>query len=139
MAALEDAVARVKRLGATDQRPVVTGLQVQAIVETYRLVDAEGLAPGATGWSPTYDTNAAIAEVWAQKAAAVAGDYSFSADNAEFSKGDVLAHMLAMEAKYSALVVDVAGRRTTGSGTFQIAGTNGPVDPVERTALRVIP
>ena len=100
---------------------------------------AEGIVPGATGWVPTYNTNGAIAEVWSQKAALVAGDYTFSADEASFDKGDLLAHMLAMESKYAALAVDVVGRTVGGASTLTVAGTNGPFDPVERVAARVIP
>lgn len=139
MGLLEDVTDRVTRLGATDKRPEVSADQVGKIIAAHALVDVNGVAPGQPGWEPTYDTNAAIAEVWDTKAAAVAGDYSFKADNAEFSKGDVLAHMLAMRAQYAALAVDAVGRSTSGAGTFQVAGTNGPFDPLERVAERVIP
>lgn len=37
------------------------------------------------------------------KSAKVAGDYSFSADDASYSKGDVLANCLEMEARYAAM------------------------------------
>ena len=37
-------------------------------------------------WIPTYDLNAAAADVWEEKAAVLAGDYDFSAEWAKFSR-----------------------------------------------------
>lgn len=138
----EAALARVTRLGATGLRPALSGDEVENIVDSYLLPDLAGLLPAAPGYVPTYDTNAAIAEVWAQKAAVVAADFDFKADDAEYSKGDVLAHMLAMEAKYLQMVVpvDLSGRTTSGAGTWEVGGTNSRrTNPLDALALKVIP
>ena len=37
-------------------------------------------------WVAAYDLNAAAADVWAEKAAAVAGDFDFSADGGNYSR-----------------------------------------------------
>lgn len=139
MAARDDAVALVQRLGATDRRPSLDATTVGSIVDRHAMVDVNGIGPTGGQWVPTYNTDAAIAEVWATKAAMVAGDYNFQADDDQFSKGDVLAHMLAMEQKYAAKAVDPQGRVSGGASTLTVAGTNGPFDPVERIAERVIP
>jgi len=56
------------------------------IIERYPLPDAEGHFPGESGWTPRYDLNAAAADVWAEKAAGLAGQYDFTADGASFER-----------------------------------------------------
>src|SRR4051794_23263866 len=126
MTARDDAIGRVKRLSAATVKPVVSDADLAAIVDTYPLVDNNGLGPSSPGWAPTYDTNAAIAEVYAQKAATVSADYNFTADDASYSKGDVLANLLAMEAKFRAMAKTAGGGLSTGatSSTIQVSGTN---------------
>ncbi|MEJ5222843.1 MAG: hypothetical protein WHV44_00185 [Anaerolineales bacterium] len=57
-----------------------------SIIEQYPLPDANGLFPEEDGWTPRYDLNAAAADVWAEKAAGLAGQYDFSADGASFQR-----------------------------------------------------
>lgn len=126
-------VARVTMLGAVAERPVVTADEVGTVVDAYALVDTNGNAPSATDWTPTYDVSGAVAEVWRVKAARVAGDYSFSADGASYSKADVMAHCLEMEAKFAAM------SKGGGFGSVQVIGTNGTYNVLDRIADRVIP
>lgn len=126
-------VARVKMLGATAERPAITDDEVGLIVDQYALVDLNGNAPSATDWTPTYDVNGAVAEVWRVKAGRVAGDYSFSADGASYSKADVMAHCLEMEAKFAGM------SKGGGFGSVQVTPTNGPFNILDRIADRVIP
>lgn len=135
----QDAVARVTLLGAAASRPALTAAEVEAAVDNHRMVDAAGLSPAAATWDPTYDVNGAIAEVFRIKAARVAGDFNFSADDASFSKGDVLAHLLEMEAKYASMAGGPTGTGTANAGTIQVTGTNGPVDMLDRIQDRIIP
>lgn len=113
-----DAVARVTLLGATASRPALTSSEVGDIVDSHPITDAAGVGSAGTGWDPTYDVNAATAEVWRVKAGRVAGDYNFTADDATFSKGDVLAHCLEMEAKYAAMAGSPTGVGTSNAGTI---------------------
>jgi hypothetical protein len=123
-----DTLARVKMLGATDARPVLADADVQTLVDQAAIADANGNSPHDLGeWVETYDVNLALALVWATKAARVAGDFNFSADDASFQKGDVLAHCLDMEAKYRAMVGSTSGEGTGNAGTIQVRGTgSGP-------------
>lgn len=88
---------------AATSRPVLADATVAALLDAYPTTDADGRAPTDTGWVGTWDLNAAAAEGWRMKAGKVAGDFNFSADNASYSKADVLAHCLEMETKYAAL------------------------------------
>lgn len=133
------ALAKVKRLGATGQRPVMDDDTALAILLDYRLADLQGNAPGSADWAPTYDVNGAVAEVWRTKAGQVAGDFTFTADDATYNKGDVLANMAAMEAKYAAMSTSDREARRGGASTLDVAGTNGPINTLDRVARQVIP
>lgn len=42
------------------------------------------------GWIPTYDLNAAAGDIWSEKAAALAKEYSFSADGGNYQVSEKL-------------------------------------------------
>lgn len=88
---------------AATSRPVLSPEAVGALLDSYASQDGSGRAPTNDDWDPTYDLNAAAAEGWRMKAGKVAGDFNFSADNASYSKADVLAHCLEMQTKYASL------------------------------------
>lgn len=88
---------------ASTSRPVLSAAVVEALLDAYPMEDTDGRAPGDVDWVGTWDMNAAAAEGWRMKAGKVAGDFNFSADNASYSKADVLAHCLEMETKYASL------------------------------------
>lgn len=118
-----DSIARVSSLGAVDRRPTLTAPEVGAVVDAHPITDSAGRGSGTTDWDPTYDVNAATAEVWRIKAGRVAGDYSFTADDASFSKGDVLAHCLEMEAKYAAMAGSPSGVGVSNAGTLLVGSS----------------
>lgn len=134
-----DTIARAKLLGATAVRPVISDADLDSIVDTYAIQDNWGVWPGTQGWTETYDVNAILAEVWRAKAAQVAADYNFTADNASYSKADVLAHCLEMEAKYQAMAGTVTGWQSGNAGTVEVAATGKDPRDVRRLASRIIP
>lgn len=99
-----DAKTRLGRMVAFDASPVLSDADLDALLDTYPLLDVTGYRSTDTAWEPVWDLNAAAAEGWRWKAAKVAGDFTFSADDASYSKGDVLAQCLEMEAKYASRV-----------------------------------
>jgi len=56
------------------------------IIARYPLPDTNGVFPEENEWTPRYDLNAAAADVWAEKAAALAAQYDFDADGAAFKR-----------------------------------------------------
>lgn len=121
--------ARVKMLGATTSRPAVSDADLTSILTAARRPDVDG--------QPIWDVNAAIAEVWAVKAARVAGDYNFTADDASFSKGDVLANMAAMEARYRAMADQEALARIGNASTLDVSrgGGRATLDSIAATVI----
>jgi hypothetical protein len=85
---------------AWDQVPTLTPVQVLDLVAMAARRDASGVAPGDTDWSPTYDLNAAAAEGWRWKAAAVAGSFDFVTDSQRFDRSQVVAMCLQMSDRY---------------------------------------
>lgn len=88
---------------------------ISAAIERYPLMDAHSqesltwdysTTPPTSSenedWIPTYDLNSAAAEIWDEKAAAVASNYSFSADGANLSRGDVVKNYERQAAKFRA-------------------------------------
>lgn len=96
------ALDALKSMTAADQRPVLSDVTLGALLDQYASVDSDGLAPTDAGWTGTWYLNAAAAEGWRRKAAAVAGDFTFSADGASYDKGSVLANCERMVALYAA-------------------------------------
>lgn len=95
-------VDRLRRMTAEPEHTTYTDGDLQAIIARYALVDAEGLQPTETDWIGTWDLNRAAAEVWAEKAAAVASDYDFIADGGNFNRSQVYAQYMATSRRYMA-------------------------------------
>lgn len=112
-------VARVSSLAAATSRPTLTADEVLAAIVSRPMVDREGITADDPSWTQTWDLNGALSELWGAKAAKVAGDFNFSADDARYDKGTVMANCLAMEALYAS--------RRQGSADTTSAGL---VDPL---------
>lgn len=113
------ALARLTNMVAASSRPVLSSDDLTALLDLHRVPDADGLLVNEAGYTDTWDAdclNGAAAEGWRWKAGRVAGDFDFSADGASYSKGEVMAKCLEMEAHYLA--------RQSGSSQVQ-----GAVDP----------
>ena len=108
------ALTRLTSMVAATSRPVLSTEQVNALLDATVIPDASNLLVTDPSYVPTWDLNMAAAEGWRWKAAAVAGDFTFSADGASYDKGSVMANCLMMEAKFAAKghgTMEVAGRR----------------------------
>lgn len=88
-------------------------------IEAFPVADDDGLEPDDTSWTATYDLHAAASELWAEKGAAVAADFSFSADGGSYSRDQVYSQYM-KQARYH------ASRRR--AGTAKIYSTAGGVD-----------
>lgn len=95
-------IARLRRMVA---EPTDAGgyldVVLAAAIERYPLLDADGYDSTDADWVATYDLNSAAAEVWQEKAAALTGNFDFSADGASFSRSQAHAQA-AKQARYYA-------------------------------------
>ena len=96
--------ARLSLMVASTARPVLDDAALDVLLDGSRVRDTHGIHPSETGWTETWDLNSAAAEGWRFKAGIVAGDYSFSADDASYDRGALLASMESMVSMYLAKV-----------------------------------
>lgn len=99
-------IARVRRMVAEPTSATYTDAIIAAAIERYpapdalhhRPVDEDGRANAA--WAATYDINAATADIWQEKAAALAANFDFQADGARFERSQALKHAMSMATLY---------------------------------------
>lgn len=108
----------LENMVAFDQEPTLTPDQVASLLASAVRKDSDGLAPIDTGWTGTYDLNAAAAEGWRWKAAKVAAEFDFTTDQQTFDRTAKHAQCLAMAVHYQKRV----------SGSIKV-GTGLPIIP----------
>lgn len=115
MAATDAEIARVRRMVNEPTTETYSDDDIADAIERYPLLDERGEEPYTwdvstspptqdwnEDWIPTYDLNAAAADLWGEKAAVVAQDYTFSADGGNYSRSDVLRQYQERERFYRA-------------------------------------
>ena len=113
MAATETQIATLRRMVAEPTTTTYTDALIQAFIEARPVPDARGVNPVAwdysttpptpgenTNWIPTYDLNAAAADIWDEKASGVAQDFTFEADGASYSREQVYAQYTKHASRY---------------------------------------
>ena len=91
MTASADNIARLRRMVAEPATTIYSDAALAAVIERYPVPDQNHRMPtsmvsdSAYAWVPTYDLNAAAAEIWQEKAAALVGNTDFSADGGNYS------------------------------------------------------
>lgn len=94
-------VRRLRRMVAESPTGIYPDLVLVEYIERYPLDDIQGEAPqvedAETGeyavnpdWIPTYDLNAAAADIWDEKASAIAGDFDFTADGGSYHRSQAV-------------------------------------------------
>ena len=105
-------IAELRRMCAEPTTTTYSDVALAAYIERYPLTDARGQEPYTwdvstmppsqldnEAWVPTYDLHAAAADVWNEKAAALAHLYDFSADGGSYSRSQGVAQAQA-QARY---------------------------------------
>lgn len=106
-------IVRLRRMVDEPSETTYTDADLQEVIELYPLLDVRGEEPFTwdtstrpptqdenEDWIPTYDLNAAAADVWGEKAAAPAQDFDFSADGGSFKRSQVVKHYQERERYY---------------------------------------
>ena len=80
-------IAQLRRMAA---EPITSDTYTQAdlstIIARYPLNDTAGLKPTDTLWAGNWDISRAAADVWDEKAAAVAAAFDFAADGGDYKR-----------------------------------------------------
>jgi hypothetical protein len=113
MAATAAQIAQLRRTTNELTAATYSDMQLTAFIEACPLVDELGTVPytwdlstdpptkiSTPQWIPTYDLNQAAADVWSEKAAAVASLYGFDADGGSYKVSERYEHFMKMAAYY---------------------------------------
>lgn len=96
MAASIVEVVKLRRMVAESTSVTYSDDDLEDIIETYPVLDSEGLDPDDDAWTATYDLNAAAAQIWEEKAAALIGLYDFNADGGSFNRSQMYEQAMKM-------------------------------------------
>lgn len=94
MAASDAMKARVRGMTGELTEAPYTDAAIAVFIERYPIPDYNGELPLFEGevnpdWIPTYDMNAAAADIWDEKAALLVGKFDISADGANMSRSQL--------------------------------------------------
>jgi len=101
-------ISRLRRMVAESTTDTYTDLDLSEYIERYPLADASGNEPTDTGWTGNWDINQAAADIWQEKAAAVAANFDFAADAGDYKRSQAYAQALQTARNFRA-------KRETGS------------------------
>ena len=114
MTATAEQVARLRRIVNESDATTYNDAALRIYIERYPLLDALGhepyveseTSPGTLeandDWTATYDLNAAAADIWAEKAAALASEFDFSAGGQNFTRSQGYQMMMQQSRYYRA-------------------------------------
>jgi hypothetical protein len=113
MTVSEDQIAKLRRMIAEPEETTYDDDALTEYIEACAVMDENGedptyldhstIPPTVTEneyWIPTYDLNAAAAEIWDEKAAAIQDQYDFTADGGSFHRSQSYEQACKMAAKY---------------------------------------
>lgn len=95
-------IDRLRRMTSEPTTTTYSDAAMAEYIELYPLEDARGEGPWIESettpgtleenpdWIPTYDLNAAAADIWTEKGAAVAACYDFSADGGSYNRSQMI-------------------------------------------------
>lgn len=102
MAASADMIAKLRRMIVESGSTTYTDGDLAGYIEQYPIPDSFGYQPfltsgagvtiGSALWTPTYDLNRAAADLWDEKAAALACNYNMTADGATLNRSEAYEH-----------------------------------------------
>ena len=99
-----DMITQLRRMAA---EPLTSDTYTQAdlstIIARYPLNDSAGHKPTDTLWTGAWDLNRAAADVWDEKAAAVATGFDFAADGGDYKRSQVFAQYAQSARRYRAM------------------------------------
>lgn len=106
MSATEAQIAKLRRMIAEPTAATYTDDDLAEYIEAHPVIDAAGLRPydedgeANDDWTETYDLAAAAADIWGEKAAALASAYDVDADGADLKRSQLYAQAVRQEAHW---------------------------------------
>lgn len=114
MTATAAQIAKIRLMVNEPTEASYTDEEVASIIESHPLMDELGTEPyywdyltvpptqtANTYWIPTYDLNAAAAEIWEEKANIVSVDFDFNADGGSYTRSQVYEQYMKQARRYA--------------------------------------
>jgi len=98
-------VADVRRMSAEPTPAVYNDNLIKRLIEKRPITDKDGRTSDSTNWTPTYDLNAVVADIWDEKASAVADETDFTADGGSFNRSQRYEMYRKQASRYRAMSV----------------------------------
>jgi hypothetical protein len=95
-----EARARIVIFLNPETEPKLTTGEIDLLVDISKKVDINGVLPTDTSWTPTYNTNYAIAQGWLIKAGRLADRYLFMDQGKMFSRQQFFDHCMLLHRKF---------------------------------------
>lgn len=101
MSTVNTPLDRLKRMTAWEQVPKLTVDDLEALLEQYAIVDADGYTPSEVEWVPTYNLRSAARQGWLIKKGRAAELTSTDLDGNRMSANQVFEHCKEMVRSYA--------------------------------------
>lgn len=111
--ATETQIDKLRRMVNEPTASIYTDDDLESYIDSYPVMDVNGIDPTyldysttpptvteREDWIPTHDLNAAAAEIWDEKAAAIQDKYDFAADGGRYNRSQSYEQACKMAAKY---------------------------------------
>ncbi len=100
---LRSAYAESLKLAAARKLKSVAFPAISTGVYSYPLADADGYAPTDSLWAGAWDINPAAADIWEEKAAAMAAAFDFAADGGDYKRSQAYSQMLQQARRFRSM------------------------------------
>lgn len=115
---MSDLFSRFSNMVAADIEPTLDSGDLELILNSFPVIDADGFAPSDAEWTPTYNLRAAAAEGWRWKMGRVAHLVSSDLDGDRMSSNQLFEHCERMVRKFSAAASPSLGQGTEDDDSF---------------------
>lgn len=122
-----EARARIGIYLDPETEPKLGTAELDLLLEMSQRVDVNGVAPGLTSWTPTYNIAYAVAQGWLIKASRLANRYLFMDQGKMFSRQQYFDHCMKMHSKFL-MRAGIQGMRLAPDKRL-------PLDVVENNAI----
>jgi len=114
MTATAAQIAQVRRMTNEPLTTTYSDAAITTLIESYPVMDELGTEPyywnytttppskvANIDWIPTYDLNAAAADVWAEKASVLSTDFDFNADGGSYTRSQAYEQAMKQQRHYA--------------------------------------
>jgi len=96
-----EARARIVLYLNPEIEPIIASGELDLLLDIAKMVDKNGVKPGQTNWTETYDWSYAVSQGWLIKATRLADRYLFMSGGKMLSRNQFYEHCIALHGKFA--------------------------------------